>query len=140
MATGFSLIHEPDDNNLFILRVAIVEALVSGSEHAEDLGQFILATQEAEMPRFEMLGRLAWVADLSPESFREFQHAYLRTFAESVLKREWGRLETFLARWREAAEVEGDPDLLAEILAEGDPLEHVDLDRPAGKSTSARTG
>ena len=125
------LIHEPDDENLLILRAALVDDLVLAQEHTANFAQFLLATTGGGAPRPDVLGRLAWIADLAPESYALFAPRYLRTFAGSALRGGWSRLEQFLQRWKEAAEVESDPDLLAVLTDQGVPEEYVDLPRPS---------
>ena len=126
------LIHESDEDNLMIIRAALVDDLVVAMEHAANFAQFTLAAGDCStMPRIEALGRLAWIADLTPKSFEMFAPRYRRVFAESMLRNDWSRLEELLGRWQEPAEIEGDPELLAILGEEDRPDEFVDLERPS---------
>jgi hypothetical protein len=126
------LIHESDDENLMILRASIVDELVLASEHTANFAQFLLATANGTTRgSVDALGRLAWMSDLSDESFASFAPRYGRAFAESVLRSDWSRLEQFLDRWQEAAEIESSPELVALLAEDVDSEQFVDIARPA---------
>jgi hypothetical protein len=126
------LIHESDNENLMILRASIVDDFVLAGEHTANFAQFLLATASGKTRgSVETLGRLAWISDLSDESFAAFAPRYGHAFAESALRTDWSRLEQFLARWQEAAEIESDPELVALLAEEDDPDQFVDIARPS---------
>ena len=126
------LIYQSNVGDLVILRNSELSELDATHEFTVDAAQFLLAVNRCEerRPRLHELGRLAWAADLTEDSFREFADEFVASFASAALRHDWDRHRDFLEAWRLTAEVEAEPELAAAILDNGDPRQHRDLKRP----------
>lgn len=132
---GAVLIRDAGEENLYIVREDVFGAFESAREESLDFAQFVAGVEHAITkgvpPRAILLGRLSWAAELSPESFRLFVTEYVTAFVRAMNSGEWRPLRQLLVEWRDTALIEGDPELFARIVDQGDAKDHEELARPA---------
>lgn len=72
---------------------------------------------------------LPWTEYLSGENRVKFHNELLKATIKATLTNDWDSLECLIEDWKATAEVESNPGLSKELLAEDNPAEYVKIDQ-----------
>lgn len=81
-------------------------------------------------PHDPFTGDLAWANPLNVDEREDMRRELAAALLSAILTKDWNEYNDALSAWRLAAEVAGDSELEADLLAAVDESEEVPLRRP----------